>query len=186
MRLEAENTKSLLGNWNLINKDSPNYVAKASGNSYLEFMGNNPDTGDPNSPLEYSFKVPTDGNYRLIMMSSKRLEGVRGDLCNDAYVKMSGNYETASGLDEKTMGNYLKYFQEGSVKTPENQWHWALRAERGKHEFFELIYKFKKGENYKLTVAGRSQRFSIDYIVFYNADKMTLEQARVYLEKNNF
>jgi hypothetical protein len=164
----------------ILKPNMPNFIEKASGDAHIEFQGNKPDVGEPNSPLEYTFTAPKDGNFRLLMMASKRLEGVRGDMCNDAYVKMSGNFESATNLEKPFLENYLKYFQEGSVKTPEKSWNWAIRAERGKHEFFNLIYKLKKGETYTLTVAGRSQRFSIDYIVFYDNDLMILKEAQAY------
>lgn len=182
IKIEAESTKSPLGKWLKITSKNKNYVANASGKTYLEFMGNTPSIGEPNSPLKYTVKVPIDGNYRLLMMSSKRLEGDRGDWCNDAFVKLQGDFESATNLDKQTLGNYLKYFQEGSTNTPENEWHWAQRAERGRHEFFDLVYKLKKGETYTLTLAGRSQRFSVDYMVFYNADKTSLAEAKAFFE----
>jgi hypothetical protein len=183
IKIEAESTPSVLGAWKLIKEGETNYIAGASGKTHLEFSGNNPDTGDPNSPLTYTFTAPKDGNFRLLMMSSKRLEGVRGDMCNDAYVKMDGDFQSATNLDNVALKSYLKYFQEGSVKTPEKAWHWGIRAERGKHEFFNLIYALKKGQTYTLTVAGRSQRFSVDYLVLYDNDKMTAKEAQVYFKK---
>ena len=183
LKIESENTRSSLGQWQLIKQGASHYVAGASGKAHLEFLGNVPDKGEPNSPLTYTFKAPKDGNFRLLMMSSKRLEGVRGDLCNDVYVKMGGDFQSATNLNKSVLSNYLKYFQEGSVKIPENAWHWANRAEQGKHQFFNLIYTLKKGQTYTLTVAGRSQRFNMDYIVFYDNDKMTLKEAQAFFEK---
>lgn len=176
--IEAESSKSKLGEWILIKKGDENYVEAASGKAHLEFSGNNPSNGEPNSPLEYDFKVRANGNYRLLMLSSKRLEGVRGDLCNDVWVKMTGDFKTATNLTVDELKDYLKFFQEGSVKTPEKSWHWSNRAEKGKHVFFDLVYKLKKEETYTITVAGRSQRFSFDYMVLYNAGKFTLDEAK--------
>jgi hypothetical protein len=183
IKMEAESTPSNLDKWHIIKEGEPNYVAGASGKKQIEFLGNNPDTGEPNSPLTYTFTAPKDGNFRLLMMSSKRLEGVRGDMCNDAYVKMDGDFQSATNLDSAVLKNYLKYFQEGSVKTPENAWHWGIRAEQGKHEFFNLIYKLKKGQKYTLTLAGRSQRFNVDYLVFYDNDKISLKDAQMFFTK---
>ncbi len=70
---------------------------------------------------------------------------------------MSGDFQSATNLDVSIMKDYLKYFQDGSVKTPEKSWHWGWRAEKGVHKFFKLIYQLKKGEKYTLTIAGRSQ-----------------------------
>lgn len=176
--IEAESTQSPLGEWKKLSPGDQNYIDGASGTAFLEFSGNEPDKGDPESPLSYTFTVPKDGNFRLIMMASKRLEGVRGDLCNDAYVKMSGDYTSATNLSIAELGHYLKYFQEGSVKTPERSWHWAYHAEKGKHQFHKLIYGLKKGQQYTITLAGRSKRFSFDYLVLYDADKFSLREAQ--------
>jgi hypothetical protein len=179
--IEAESTRSELGEWVLLKKGNENYVEGASGNAHLEFSGNNPSKGEPGSPLEYHFEAPADGNFRFIMLSSKRLEGVRGDLCNDVWVKMAGDFETATSLGLNELRGYIKFFQEGSVKTPEKSWHWSYRAEKGKKEFFNLAYQLKKGQNYKITVAGRSQRFSFDYLVLYDESKFTLDEAKATL-----
>jgi len=176
--IEAESTKSDLGDWEMIGAGDRNYVENASGNAHLEFLGGTQEGSDPVSPLEYVFEVPENGNYGLIMQTSKRLEGSRGDLCNDVWVKMSGDFQSATNLETNILKDYLKYFQEGSVKTPEKSWHWAWRAEKGKHIFYKLIYKLKKGESYTLTIAGRSQRFSIDYMVLFNENSFSFEEAK--------
>jgi hypothetical protein len=62
-------------------------------------------------------------------------------------------------------------------------WHWGIRAEQGKHQFFNLIYKLKKGQKYTLTLAGRSQGFSVDYFVLYDDDKVILKEAQTYFVK---
>lgn len=180
---EAENTTSDLGEWKQIKMGDKNYVENASGWTFLEFQGNNPDKGEPNSPLEYKFKAPKGGNFRLLMMASKRLEGDRGDWCNDVYVKMEGNYTSATNLTKEALGEYIKYFQEGSTKTPELSWNWGIRAEKGTHIFYNLIYNLKKDETYTLTLAGRSQRFSIDYILLYDSDKFSLRKAQELFKK---
>jgi hypothetical protein len=182
--MEAENTKSDLQNWKRIQFGDKNYVSNASGFSYIEFNGNKPSFGAPNSPLIYTFTAPKDGFFRLLMMSSKRLEGDRGDWCNDVFVKMTGNFNSGTSLTKNELENYIKYFQEGSTKTPELEWHWAQRAEKGKHVFHNLCYQFKKGETYTLTLAGRSKRFSVDYLVFYNSDKLSLRDAKEYFKTN--
>jgi arabinoxylan arabinofuranohydrolase len=173
--IEAEATKSALQNWKLIDPKDANYVAGASGESYLEFLGNEPEMGDPNSPLTYEFTAPADGDYRLIMSASKRLEGERGDKCNDVWVKMDGDFKSACKLSEEDLRSYIKFFQEGSVNTPEKQWKWAYRGEKGHHVFFEFIYSLKKDQKYTLTLAGRSQRFSFDYLVLYDINKASLK-----------
>ncbi len=186
--IEAESTKSHLQEWQLIKMGDTNYVNNASGWAQIEFIGNTPSAGEPSSPLEYTFTAPKDGNFRLLMMTSKRLEGDRGDWCNDAFVKITGDFTSATNLSKGELENYMKYFQEGSTKTPELEWHWGVRAEKGRHEFFNLIYSLKKGAQYTLTLAGRSQRFSVDYLVLYNTDKFSLTDAKEFFnnkENNN-
>ncbi|MFS4417378.1 hypothetical protein [Maribacter sp. 2307ULW6-5] len=176
--LEAESTGSDLGEWLSIKKGDPHYIDGASGFAQLEFQGNAPDGGTPNSPLQYAFNAPKDGNYRLLIMTSKRLGGASGNRCNDVYVKLDGNYASATTLPKETLETYLNFSQEGGPETPELAWHWAQRAEKVKDEHFELMYNLKKGETYTLTVAGSSQRFSMDYMLFYNADKFSLRKAK--------
>ncbi len=181
--IEAESTTSDLVNWKLIEPSDKKFVANASGNAFLEFNGNKPNTGEPNSPLNYNFKINQSGDYRLLMMTSKRLEGERGDWCNDAFVKLDGDFLSATTLTTDDLKSFQKYFQEGSTKTSELSWQWALRAEKGKHEFHNLIYNLKADEDYTLTIAGRSQRFGIDYIVLYNIKTHNLEDIKTIIAK---
>jgi hypothetical protein len=183
IHIEAESTISDLGEWKMITKGETNYVDDASGEKQLEFLGNQPTTGPPNSPLAYDFIAPKNGDFRLLMMASKRLEGDRGDWCNDAYVKFEGDFVSATTLATEDLREFNKYFQEGSVNTPELSWHWGNRGEKGRHEFHNMIYRLKKGQKYRLTVAGRSQRFSMDYLVLYDSEKFELQEAQKLFRK---
>jgi hypothetical protein len=175
--LEAESTTSPLGEWKVISLGDENYVENASGWKFIEFQGNEGDKGEPHSPLKYNFIAPKSGNYRLLMMTSKRLEGARGDWCNDGFVKMDGDFTSETNLTKEELEDYIKYFQEGSTKTPELSWHWGFRGEKGRHVFHNLVYGLKEGKEYTLTLAGRSQRFSVDYLILYNVEKMSLQEA---------
>ncbi len=183
--IEAESTTSDLNKWKRIKLGFDNYIPNASGYQFIEFLGNDPEKGEPNSPITYSFKAPKDGKFRLLMLTSKRLEGARGDQCNDAFVKLSGDFISANKLPIQELTEYIKYFQEGSTKTPELSWNWAIRAEKGTHEFHNLIYELKKGQEYVLTLAGRSQRFSVDYLLLYDADKFQLSEIQNIFKSNN-
>lgn len=181
--IEAESTNSDLKNWRIIKKGYKNFVFGASNNTYIEFMGNKPITGKPNSPLKYQFTAPKSGSFKLILMSSKRLEGVKSDWCNDAFVKLSGNFRSASKLSTEAMQKDIKILQDGNDETPELEWHWASTAEKDRHIYNEFIYKLIKGEKYTLTLSGRSMRFSIDYLVFYNTSKFSNEKALELFKK---
>jgi len=52
----------------ILKPNMPNFIEKASGDAHIEFQGNKPDVGEPNSPLEYTFTAPKDGNFRLLMI----------------------------------------------------------------------------------------------------------------------
>lgn len=176
--LEAESTASDLQKWIVVKKGDKNYVKGTSGEIYLEFMGNKPITGKPNSPLEYQFTAPKTGNFRLMLMSSKRLEGVKSDWCNDAFVRLSGDFESASKLTKEALEKDIKILQDGNDETAELEWHWASTAEKDRHVYNDFIYQLKKGEKYTLTLSGRSKRFSIDYIILYDVDKIDSKKAK--------
>ncbi|WP_298878595.1 hypothetical protein [uncultured Polaribacter sp.] len=181
--IEAEQTNSDLQKWRIVKKGDKNYVKGASGKTYLEFMGNKPITGKPNSPLQYEFIAPKTGNFKLMLMSSKRLEGVKSDWCNDAFVKLSGNFESANSFTKKDLEENIKILQDGNDETSELEWHWASTAEKDRHVYNEFIYKLKKGEKYTLTLSGRSMRFSVDYLVFYDTSKFSNESALELFKK---
>lgn len=176
--LEAENTDSNKGKWQVVKESNPNYVKDASQKLYLEFMGNKPITGKPNSPLEYKFTAPKSGKFKLMLMTSKRLEGVRSDWCNDAFVKLNGDFESASSLSTEDLKKNIKFLQDGNDEAPELKWHWASTAEKERHTYYQIVYNLKEKEEYTLTISGRSQRFSVDYIVLFNVDKISEEQAK--------
>lgn len=176
--IEAEKTASDLQKWQLVKKGDQNYIERASGDAYLEFMGNKPITGKPNSPLIYQFTAPKTGDFQLMLMSSKRLEGVKSDWCNDAFVRLSGNYESGSKLSKQVLQKNIKILQDGNDETPELQWHWASTAEKDRHVYNKFIYKLIKGEKYTITLSGRSKRFSVDYIILYNTAKFNNQEAK--------
>jgi hypothetical protein len=176
--IEAENTTSDLQKWTLVSKGDPNYLKGASAGKYIEFMGNKPITGKSNSALQYTFKAPKTGAFKLMLMTSKRLEGVKSDWCNDAFVKLSGNFETGSKLTTEDLQRNIKILQDGNDETAELEWNWASTAEKRRHVYNSFIYKLKKGDTYKLTLSGRSMRFSVDYIILYNTDVYSDEQAK--------
>ena len=181
--IEAENTRSKLIKWTIIKKGDKIYVKGASSETYLEFMGNKVITGKPNSPLQYQFTAPKSGNFKLMLMSSKRLEGVKSDWCNDAFVKLTGNFETASKLTTATLKKDIKILQDGNDETAELEWHWASTAEKDRHVYNEFIYQLKEGEEYLLTLSGRSKRFSIDYIILYDISKFNSKKAKQIFKK---
>ena len=136
---EAENTVSNMNKWEIIEASNSNYVKGASQKTYLEFTGNKPITGKPNSPLEYKFIAPKSGKFKLMLMTSKRLEGVRSDWCNDAFVKLKGDFESASKLSTEDLKKNIKLLQDGNDEAPELTWHWASTAEKERHTYYQIV-----------------------------------------------
>lgn len=178
--MEAESTTSPLNNWVLIEEGHENYVKGASGRTHIEFLGNAREGGPPDSPLEYRFEVEADGNYALIMKTSKRLEGARDDMCNDAYMKMDGDFESSNQLELQHLKTYMKFFQQGGEI--DNCWLWSTQVTDAHHNFTHPTYRLKKNSAYTLTVAGRSKRYNIDYIVLYDTEKYSLSEIQEELD----
>ena len=153
--MEAESTESSLGKWK-----TKTTVKEFTGKSHLEFTGNKPANGPAISPLKYEFKVDKDGQYDLMIRGFKRLEGEEHDKCNDVYVKLAGDFESAGDAPIKLLKNETKLFGGHHEK-----WGWAAKLDEG-HKKYNPSYKLKAGETYTLTVYGRSQRFNIDRIIF--------------------
>lgn len=160
--MEMENTSSPLGTW--VERTS---ITTYTGRCYLEFMGNNEAAGRPNSPLRYTFKVNSAGNYWISIRSHKRLisdDGVaaRDDMCNDCYVRLEGDY--TSGNPQVPLEHLMEdtKFWGNSSELKWDQW-----ASKVVHEHKVKIarYQLKAGHTYTLVVSGRAQRFNLDRIV---------------------
>jgi hypothetical protein len=89
--MEMESTESSLGLW-VKKTDVPGYT----GECHLEFTGNSPAFGPPNSPLKYTFKINLAGTYLLDLRARKRLEGEPSDRCNDCYMRMEGDFVSSN------------------------------------------------------------------------------------------
>ena len=181
---EAEDTESELGLWEL-RTPGDQYYSKGSGmapinNTHLEFMGNNEGSGPATSPLEYKFVCPKTGSYKLGGRLFQRLEGAENDKCNDVYVKMSGNFTSGdSGVSDEQLRKDYKFVGRGV-----NRWGAMYKIEID-HAFPKAIYNFIKGEEYTLTVSGRSKRCSVDYWLIYETSIPIKIGANIDLAANN-
>ena len=179
--MEPENTWSPLGLW--ITKTD---VSGYTGDGHIEFTGNNPASGPPTSPLQYVFRVREGGLYQLIMRARKRLEDAPDDNCNDAYVRLDGDYEASpyagnNHNDDSPMAA-LRVNTKMFGGSP-NGWGWAQKLDLGGNSNKRYPkYVLKAGETYTLTISGRSQRFNIDRIIFFNTDIYTPEQAKATMD----
>ena len=182
---EAEDTESDLGLWKLRTPGDQYYSNPSSGmapinNTHLEFMGNNEGSGPATSPLEYKFICPKTGSYKLGGRLFQRLEGAENDKCNDVYVKMSGNFTSGdSGVSDEQLRKDYKFVGRGV-----NRWGAMYKIEID-HAFPKAIYNFIKGEEYILTVSGRSQRCSVDYWLLYETSIPINIGANIDLAANN-
>lgn len=165
--IESESTSSSEGQW-----DKTTSVVDYTGECYLEFTGNSPNSGPATSPLKYHFTVDMDGIYQLQIRAHKRLMGddgkkARGDQCNDCYIRLDGDFESGNVAPLAVLKKNTKVFVHG--KSAES-WDWARNLDyhdeaSGKSGKPDIRYKLKKGEKYTLIISGRSQRFSMDRIV---------------------
>ncbi|MEM6601071.1 MAG: hypothetical protein AAF649_06780 [Verrucomicrobiota bacterium] len=167
--MEAEATDSRLGKWKLMSA-----VLGFSGEGYLEFTGNTPTNGPPQSDIEYEFKITRPGLYYLALRCAKEKVGGRTDLANDCYVSLKGDFEEGPNAGDRhgddapkrMLKEETKFFG-GDIR--KFQWSHGSRLDPGGHDNKRVaIYEFKADEVYTLTIHGRSQRFKLDKIAFFH------------------
>ncbi|MEM7764767.1 MAG: Ig-like domain-containing protein [Pseudomonadota bacterium] len=170
--MEAENTlTSDRGLW--FEKST---VAGFTGDSYIEFDGNQATNGPPNSPLSYTFTINQSGLHYLHLHVAREtlvLNGeTRTDVANDAYVRLTGDYAAGPNVGNNhgddaplaTLRQDTKFFGGN-----DNQFVWAsgnrldLGGETNKRV---AVYNLQAGETYTFTMSGRSRFFKVDRIVF--------------------
>jgi hypothetical protein len=174
--MEADSTISPLGLWKLISDGDENYIENASGGAQLEYNGNAAAGGPAGTPLEYTFICPKDGVYRLTIRCRKRLDGEKNDKCNDGYVRMTGNFQSNNDIPVADLQKDEKFFGGNSM-----DWGWANLLDWKGHIKKGAEYKMKKGEIYTLTISGRSQRWNMDYIVLFDRNSYTIDDAHSYI-----
>jgi hypothetical protein len=165
--MEIENTASPLGQWSRIEPGNPHYVAGATGSAHLEFTGNTVAGGDPASPLMYTFKINRPGRYHLHLRGRKRLAGAEWDKCNDAYVRMSGDFSSGNEHYQRSVlsTDTKLYLPSPKKDNGASSWAWSSDLDSKVAHHKPAIYNFKAGETYTLTISGRSQRYNLDRIV---------------------
>ncbi|NRA38983.1 MAG: hypothetical protein HRU15_12640, partial [Planctomycetes bacterium] len=93
--MECENTDSPLDQW-IVQQSIDGFT----GASHLMFDGNSTGIVPATSPLTYKFKITTSGTYKLMMRAGKTApEGTPSDHSNDCYMRMEGNYTSATDLE---------------------------------------------------------------------------------------
>lgn len=159
---EAEDTSSPLGKWTLRKPSDPKYYKgndfEAINQTYIEYNGG---WATKESPLAYTFTCPKTGDYRLVMRMYQPLgPDEAGDKKNDVFIKLEGNYTSATTKPKTELEQYHKFWGRGV-----RQWGTCHSLEIGNHA--HATYGLIEGEEYTLTMAGRSPGTSIDYILFY-------------------
>lgn len=76
--MEAESTDSSLGRWK-----SKASLEGYQGSAHLEFTGNKPENGPPQSPPRSAFRIHKAGKYCLVLRAHKRLETKREEISKD-------------------------------------------------------------------------------------------------------
>ncbi|MGJ8653733.1 MAG: hypothetical protein ACSHX8_10705 [Opitutaceae bacterium] len=175
--IELEDTDSSLGLWELKQAKLGNAF---SGDGYLEFTGNSPISGKPNSPLEYSFTINKGGLYYLHLRCAKEVLEIKGktrtDIANDCYVRVEGDFAAGPNAGDAHKKDAPLALLQADTKFfggADKQFEWATgnRLDPGGHNNKRVaVYDFKAGETYKLVVSGRSQFFKVDRLVFRHKD----------------
>ncbi|WP_096086303.1 DUF5060 domain-containing protein [Agaribacterium haliotis] len=173
--IEAETTESALGSW--LRKTS---IDGYSGSAYLEFNGNNAQSGPADSPLTYRFKVNKAGLYYLDMHVAKvdmELNGQwRTDIANDAYVRLDGDFAAGPNAgnahgNDAPLSSLKKDTKFYGGQNNKFVWAFGNRLDLGGHNNKRVaIYALKAGETYVFTLSGRSRFFKVNRIVFRHQD----------------
>jgi regulation of enolase protein 1 (concanavalin A-like superfamily) len=173
--MEMENTSSDLGLW--VKKTN---IGGHTGSGYLEFTGNNVQSGSPKSPLEFNFKIEKAGLYYLHLHCARENVVINGenrtDVANDAFVRVEGDYSAGPNPGNNhgddaplsVLKTDTKFFGGNH-----NKFVWASgnRLDLGGHNNKRVaVYNFKAGETYKLVVQGRSKLFKVNRILFRHKD----------------
>jgi hypothetical protein len=171
-----------------------------TGTGYLKFTGNDPEQGPPISPLEYVFKINKGGVYSLHLHCAKlnlELNGrMRNDVCNDAYVRVDGNYQARNPQPDDfpdAEGEYRKEFHKQDApldllkvntkfyggEPQKFVWTQMKNSNGSASESLDpgghnnkrgAYYRLLAGETYRLTIHGRSRDFMINRILFRHED----------------
>lgn len=175
--IEAESTKSDLGKWIKVTPADSNYVNNAGGNAHIEFTGNTINGGNADSPLEYEFTVPQTGVYQLIIRCNKRLMGVPGDKCNDGWVKVAGNFESGNEIPTDDLKKDEKFFGGAA-----GVWGWGDQLDWQGHIKRYALYKFTAGEKYTFVMSGRSIRWNVDKIIFFDTLSYKMDDIKKIID----
>ncbi|MFK7790967.1 MAG: hypothetical protein AB8C95_15925 [Phycisphaeraceae bacterium] len=174
--IEAESSSSKPGKW-----AGKTDIEGFTGKGHIEYTGNKPAGGPVGSTLVYFFKIEKAGAYTLHLRAHKRLDGEEPDKCNDAYVRVEGDYKASDKAGDKhgndarleVLRKDTKLF--GGLK---KGWGWAETLDLGGHNNKRNPrYIFEAGKTYALGISGRSQRFNIDRIVFRH-EAVDLKKAK--------
>ena len=146
-------------------------LIRSINETHLEFTGNNEASGPATSPLDYVFTAPSTGEYKLLMRLYQRLEGAESDRSNDVYIRMAGNFTSATDkYITADLQTDMKFFGRGI-----DQWGGVYSGEGGQaNNKSAVLYNLIEGEEYTFTMSGRSQRANIDYILLYDTNDISI------------
>ncbi|WNJ16575.1 Ig-like domain-containing protein [Pontibacter sp. G13] len=162
---EAEDTPSDMTHWAIREPGDPNYYVgtgneiEAINQTYIEYTG---PWAAAASPLSYTFVAPSTADYRLVMRLYQPLDsGEAGDKKNDVFIRLEGNYTSATTLTKADLETNRKFWGRGVRK-------WGTCHSLEKNGHHHATYGLIEGETYTLVMSGRSPKTSIDYILFYD------------------
>lgn len=158
--IEAEHTltdQSQWGDWSLKTN-----ISGYTGEGHIEFDDGTMGDRSPGSQLVYKFRIVNGGTYTLHLRAHKRLEGAESDKCNDAYVRLKGDFTTGSSqVPQSALTQNTKLYGGAA-----NGWGWASNLDGNGADHTPAKYNLKAGEIYTFYLVGRSIRFNVDRIVF--------------------
>ncbi|MEM6642694.1 MAG: T9SS type A sorting domain-containing protein [Bacteroidota bacterium] len=166
---EAEDTDSDMSKWTIRKPgDAAYYLGndlEAINQGYLEYTGPWAAGKEHGSDVElmYKFTAPSTGEYRMVMRMYQPLgpDG-KGDQKNDVFVRLEGNFTTATSKPTSELSTNHKFWGRGVRK-----WGSAHKLEIGGGHL-DARYALTEGEEYTFYMSGRSNGCSIDYILFFD------------------
>ncbi|MEM9420234.1 MAG: hypothetical protein AAGA25_14440 [Planctomycetota bacterium] len=135
------------------------YVTYTANNSYQKVTGHR---------LKAKIKIKEPGRY-TVKMSMRQPDGVKGDHANDMWI----NFPDAKQFGHGEITGFNKFVNRSKGTFDTNG------TVEVKHKHAALVVEFPKPGVYEIEIAGRSQGFQLDRLIFYNG--MQLGEAKAHL-----
>lgn len=188
--IEGEATNTPLKGWALRTPKDAGYdkikgAVAPVNDSYIEYMeGNISGAGIEagTNELTYTFTPLTSGDYTLTGRMAQRLtvgdSTARWDLCNDIFLKLSGDFSSANDAPLEILKGWNKYYGRGK-----DTWGAFVKADVH-HKYYTVAYRLQAGKQYTLHISGRSKHCCIDYLLL-SKDPLVFNEETDLAEVND-